>query len=277
MPKATDIQRVIKPNARGEDVRKLIEATDRRLGALGLDSLKLGGKRTTNTQVVRSRVRLVLQSLGALPETRKKVSTGINQAMQRMVRYPETRSSAQVRRAIEFKHSDAYRTLLKKEPVAIGETDALRYRRRIEAAASWAFAKCGPNYTQGPRRWDPINSHAGPDTGKAFAYGDCSSVATWMQRYALGWDHADIINGTNWQSGYTGTQVVHGRRLPSGVVYEPGDMAFYGTGTMSHVVVCWKAGSASTARWLSYGSQGAPYDVAVNYRYDLNHVRRYVD
>lgn len=68
--------------------------------------------------------------------------------------------------------------------------------------------------------------------------------------------------------GYTGTLVSN----PTvGSPYQVGDLALYGTSTSNttHVATCYSPGNASTALWLSHGSEDAPYSVVLGYRSDL--------
>ena len=74
--------------------------------------------------------------------------------------------------------------------------------------------------------------------------------------------------------GYTGT-LVDNPQVTSGN-YVIGDLGIYGTSTSNttHVVTCYQAGDAVTAKWCSHGSEAGPYQVALLYRYDLVKVVR---
>src|SRR5262245_204453 len=95
---------------------------------------------------------------------------------------------------------------------------------------------------------------------------DCSSHATQSYYFA---GAPDPNPGENYSGyGYTGTLINNPK---VGSPYEVGDLAIYGTsyGNTTHVVTCFQAGSSSSARWCSHGSEAAPYSVALYYRSDL--------
>jgi cell wall-associated NlpC family hydrolase len=83
----------------------------------------------------------------------------------------------------------------------------------------------------------------------------------------------DVINGTNWASGYTGTMRQHGKIVndhsPSNL--EIGDVAHYGPGTGAHVTMYIGGGM-----WFSHGSEAGPFKVGLNYRDDLHSIRRHI-
>lgn len=68
--------------------------------------------------------------------------------------------------------------------------------------------------------------------------------------------------------GYTGTLIAN----PTATLpYQIGDLALYGPSrsSTSHVVTCYESGDGSSSRWLSHGSEEAPYAVELHYRGDL--------
>lgn len=147
-----------------------------------------------------------------------------------------------------------------------------RARKRIVAAAYVMLNHSGAcNYTQGSRRWEGIALHKRAYKGEFPAYSDCSSSSTWQvwdatRRYDL----PDIVNGTNWTAGYTGTMQNHGARVTGAKL--PGDMVFYGDqggGIAQHV-----ATYVGNGKVISHGGPGS-HLLPWNYR-PVNEVRRYI-
>jgi hypothetical protein len=95
-------------------------------------------------------------------------------------------------------------------------------------------------YTQGSARWAGVTAVLGKVKvtrgAPRLKSGDCSAGYTrwvlWGLQQHLGRIPHDIVNGTNWTAGYTGTISVVCKR-----VYAPriGDAILYGSGTFSHV------------------------------------------
>jgi hypothetical protein len=261
---------------RGDDIDLLRAATRKRLGAVGFPESARGSRGDTWSANASDYVADALYRLGAAPDTVKAARKGrITVGAQRMVRYPGLRSDKQ--RALEQARADVVAKRAsdaRKEAAAAASTSKVSEQRaRAARAATFALAHAGRAYTQGPGRW-VIAQGFNPDTGVMFRSGDCSGFATAVVKYALN-GGPDIVNGADWQAGYTGTMRVHGERVTSGQ-YQPGDCAIYGGGTGSHVVVCYRAGNAATARWASHGSAGGPYSVDLHYRPDTVEVRRYI-
>src|SRR4051812_10873755 len=80
-------------------------------------------------------------------------------------------------------------------------------------------------YTQGPDRWDGIRRHCRAFKNSYPKAADCSSFVTWCFWDALGGEKsgADIINGSHWAAGYTGTQCSNGHSVPYNKI-RPGDL-----------------------------------------------------
>jgi hypothetical protein len=144
-------------------------------------------------------------------------------------------------------------------------------RQRIVAAASLGYRnRDAIHYTQnvqpaqGPCRMQGVREQIRPPRFPHFE--DCSSFATWCY-WAAG---APDPNGLGYNgSGFTGTQVEHGRVTADP---RPGDLVFYG-GTASvpaHVAVY-----VGNGRVVSHGSDAAPFLLAVDYR-PINQIRTYV-
>lgn len=108
-------------------------------------------------------------------------------------------------------------------------------------------------------------THLGVPPSEGFT-ADCSGHSTGCY-FEAGWPDP---NGNNYNgSGYTGTQI--GNPKYTGTDFQIGDLALYGTspGNTTHVVTCYIAGNNTTARWVSHGSESAPYPVQLYYRSDL--------
>lgn len=132
------------------------------------------------------------------------------------------------------------------------------------------------HYTQeaGPR-WEGINNHLLIAKGQFPRHGDCSSTHTWLlwNALALQFKLPDIVNGSHWLAGFTGTLLNHGKilhhienaKIGDGVVYGP-----HGS-TGEHVATYMGGGYV-----LSHGSEGGPYKLTWDYRKDFLSCRRYI-
>ena len=124
------------------------------------------------------------------------------------------------------------------------------------------------HYTQDSRRMWGVREEVRPDDVPP--YEDCSSFSTWCYWVA----GAPDPNGLGYNgSGYTGTQVNHGRSVGLGG-RRPGDLIFYGSSwsSTSHVALI----AENVAQVISHGSEGGPYLTEYNYRGDIVGVRSYV-
>ena len=127
------------------------------------------------------------------------------------------------------------------------------------------------HYTQGANRW----SWKLHDSLHIPFYGDCSSTVTclyWLALKHVG-VHSDMLNGTNWTGGYTGTLAQHGRRV-SGVpgTRRVGDLVLYGRGwPFEHVAVM-----VAPDTVFSHGGEAGPFLLPVHYRPDVAQFRRYL-
>lgn len=134
-------------------------------------------------------------------------------------------------------------------------------------------------YTEGPARWDGIANHRRSILGEYPHDADCSSFATWCY-----WDGiqflirllglGDILNGANWQAGYTGTLTEHGQAIEYGHTV-PGDICLYG-GTVwvpQHATMTIGGG-----RCISMGHPGDPgiYPINLNGSLPIVGIRRYL-
>jgi len=132
------------------------------------------------------------------------------------------------------------------------------------------------HYTQDAvQRWEGIRLHKRAYLGQYPAHSDCSASTTWML-----WDATrslklpDVVNATNWQSGYTGTQQQHGVRVGlNRWRFLRGDLVFYGDqggGVAEHVAIYVGGGQV-----ISQGSEAGPFLLPWAYR-PVNEVRRYL-
>ena len=137
------------------------------------------------------------------------------------------------------------------------------------------------NYSEGSDRWDGIAHRKLISQGSAvFPFeGDCSSTATWLLWNGLAHHlgQPDVVNGENWNAGYTGTMASHGRLVvndgkngkPSDI--KVGDLVLYGPPpTFEHVAVAIGGGMV-----FSHGSEAGPFKLPIDYRPDRAEVRRY--
>lgn len=266
---------------RGDDVDKLEAAARKRLGARGWPEQAQPRRDGKWTKADSDAIADALYAIGAHLDTVHAARAGrVTIGAQRILRYPGTRSDEQIARVHEREDAIARRAARARKEAApdlpTGGGTVANQRARAAQAARFALAHAGRRYSQAADRWNPIASDASPVTGRMWSVADCSSFATWVVWHAVGRKGPDIVNGAEWKAGYTGTMRVHGRRVDSDGPFHPGDCAIYGGGTGKHVVVCYRAGDARTARWASHGSPGGPYDVELHYRGDLSEVRRYI-
>jgi hypothetical protein len=142
-------------------------------------------------------------------------------------------------------------------------------RDTIVSTAMLGYHKAAQiHYTQGPQRMQGVREQIRPDAVPS--YEDCSSFATWCYWVAGAPDPNGLgYNGT----GYTGTQVSHGRGV--GLAgRNPGDLIFYGSSWSSTTHVALVA--QDTRYVVSHGSEGGPYYCAYDYRSDIVGVRSYL-
>jgi hypothetical protein len=148
-------------------------------------------------------------------------------------------------------------------------------RHRVLAACELLLAnKQAVHYSQGSQRWQGIDDHLIASHGHFPDYSDCSSSSTWILWNAL-WvpfRHHDIVNGTRWHSGYTGTIAQHGKLVRHDENIKIGDLILYGPApTYEHVAVAIGGG-----RVFSHGSEGGPYVLPLDYRPDRGPTHRFI-
>lgn len=134
------------------------------------------------------------------------------------------------------------------------------------------------HYTQQPSRWEGI-AHRKVAREQEYPHNaDCSSFVTWClwNGLYLPYKARDTVNGTNWQAGYTGTMLNHGKRVKELANVQRADCVIYGhhpTGDHTAIVVGRRDGKIMV---VSHGSEGGPYYVRHDYRGDIMQIRRYI-
>lgn len=155
-----------------------------------------------------------------------------------------------------------------------------RHRREarkiiVEGAEMMLAHRSRVHYTQGPQRWEGIDRRRLISKGQYPGSSDCSSSSTWLLWNAIHVPYGvrDVVNGTNWRSGYTGTLLTHGKVVRHEENIKVGDLALYGRpgSTGAHVALCIGGGFV-----FSHGSEAGPFKVNLHYRPDLMCVRRYI-
>lgn len=148
------------------------------------------------------------------------------------------------------------------------ERQALARRHVVLACEILLAHKDQVHYTQGEQRWQGINSRLVAAHGHFPDYGDCSSTATWILWNALHYHmgRGDIVSGFGWNYGNTASMLQHGVTvLPADT--KVGDIAFY----RNHCAV-----GVGGGKVFSHGSEGGPYKLDLDYRSDLQSVKRYL-
>lgn len=134
------------------------------------------------------------------------------------------------------------------------------------------------HYTQGPERWEGVAHRLDPRRGQFPKHADCSSFATWCVSIGLRevFHLRDIVNGDDWQGGYTGTLAQNGRRVQHLHNVLHCDLVLYGAGpTYDHVAVI-VGHDNRTPLVVSNGSEAGPFLLPYNYRSDVGQIRRYI-
>ncbi len=135
------------------------------------------------------------------------------------------------------------------------------------------------HYTQGPKRWEGIDSHRKAWRGEYPNNADCSAYVTWCLWSGLDHFHEpDIVNRQRWLAGYTGTMLQHGEaiRRPepgAGVIYGSNNPNDYPSGqvTGEHTAIYTGGGLV-----VSHGSEPGPLLIPWRYRSDVLSIRRYI-
>ncbi|HWI72856.1 MAG TPA: hypothetical protein VNT55_12960 [Baekduia sp.] len=154
----------------------------------------------------------------------------------------------------------------------------IRARDRVVHAAKLGLSHAGEvHYTMGADRWDGIAHRRNSSHGQFPVQADCSSFVTWClwNGLFLVYGIGDIVNGENWNAGYTGTLRNHGKRVRDASSVLRGDLVHYGDGTGAHVsIVVGKENGVPMT--VSHGKEADPRYVRFDYRNDFSHFRRYI-
>jgi NlpC/P60 family len=159
----------------------------------------------------------------------------------------------------------------------LSDDHAAHARKLIVASARNMMRHTGEiHYSQQPNRWEGINKKLTVTKGQYPSHSDCSSSSTWMLWDAIHRTYGvrDLVNGQNWQAGYTGTMYTRGKGVVHDKNLKVGDCIFYGNqggGIPSHVAIYIGGG-----RVFSHGSEGGPYILGLDYRSDRRMSRRYI-
>jgi hypothetical protein len=263
---------------RGDDVRALQTACARRLDARGIERpIKADGVYGPSSDKA---CRTAAHYLGALDTTlaRRELPIGIQQ----MIRHPGRRNAAQLQRGEARMENLRKERAERPDPPHAGGgvsklTDSQRSEARRIAVASFKllYEHWGAvHYTQGPSRWEGINRRLRYADRRFPHNADCSSAYTWCLWNALtsvgGMDFRDVVNGSSWSTGYTGTMLSHGKPVSLSSLM-PGDAILYGTGNGNHVVMY-----VGDGKCYSHGSEAGPFLLGYRYRNAVMGARRYI-
>jgi len=277
---------------RGDDIKALRSAVQRRLDARGIDR-KVGPNDGVMNDNLYDALKTAAHFLG-VPDDWHESKSGLLVREQLVIRYPGLRESNPEFVALNMLDAaDARmdnlmrdREAAEKKRIAAAKADrggpsrltaAERVKARQIAVSAFRLAynhRGVVHYTQTSARWQGIATRRRYADGRYPNYADCSSMATWCLWNALtavaGMDFPDIVNGSSWNYGYTGTMASHGMHVSVGELL-PGDCVFYGGGfPYGHVTMY-----AGNGMCFSHGSEIGPTFVPVGYR-PISTCRRYI-
>jgi Putative peptidoglycan binding domain len=176
--------------------------------------------------------------------------------------------------------------LIEQERKALAAANANRVANLVVASALQGASRTWEpviHYSQKQDlRWRGIHfgwlaPHNQPD------YADCSSYTTWLIWQALvrvkGHPGPDIVNGDNWQAGFTGTQLEHGQQVKFERASPGRSLIFYTArkgGPVTHVVmfVGTLPGHGPNCV-VSHGQENGPRIARANYRDYYHSTRTY--
>jgi cell wall-associated NlpC family hydrolase len=158
------------------------------------------------------------------------------------------------------------------------EQRTLARHRTVQAALLGLHHAPALHYTQGSERWEGIAHGRVAHKGEYPTHADCSAFATWClwNGLHLGLGLPDVVNGTHWGSGYTGTMAQHGRQIMHLGRVLPGDCVLYGPApTYEHVAIVVGVKN-DVPMVVSHGSEPGPFLLPFSYRSDAGQFRRYI-
>ena len=158
-----------------------------------------------------------------------------------------------------------------------------RARDRVVQAALLAVGHASEiAYTQDlVDRWDGIRNRRNSFRGEIPTGADCSSFATWCLWNAL---HShfhldDIVNGEDWDRGFTGSMRLHGRVVEQASNVCRGDCVHYDaappTFNFEHVTIVVGRNEDGELMVASHGGDSGPLVTPHDYR-PVAHIRRYI-
>lgn len=152
-------------------------------------------------------------------------------------------------------------------------------RERAVQAAMLGFHHASElHYTEGSQRWEGIDQKLIAAHGKFPKHADCSSFVTWCLWNGLEvpFKTGDLVNGTDWHSGWTGTMAEHGREVHHVNRAIRGDAVLYGANSPYLHTAIIVGHQNGTPMVVSNGSENGPYLLPYNYRGDVGQIRRYI-
>lgn len=273
---------------RGDDVKALRSAVQRRLDARGIDR-KVGPDDGALNDDLYKALKTASHFLGS-PDEWVESKSGLLAREQMIIRYPGTRTldmlgaaDARMDKLMADREAAEKRRKAKLAAAAasrggnsnLSAADRIKAREIAVNSFRLAYNHRGVvHYTQSSLRWQGINRHLRAAQGQYPNYADCSSMCTWALWNALtavgGMGFRDIVNGSGWTAGYTGTMASHGVHVSVGELM-PGDCVFYGGGFPYGHVTMYVGGGMC----FSHGSEIGPTYVPVGYR-PISTARRYI-
>jgi hypothetical protein len=152
-------------------------------------------------------------------------------------------------------------------------------RRSVRAALLGLRNLSEVHYTQDALpRWEGIRNHLDASQGEFPAHSDCSSFATWClwNGLKLQFEVEDVVNGSDWAAGFTGTMLNNGRRVHHVENVRPGDCVLYGTEWPGKHVAIVVGRQEDVPMVVSHGSEEGPFLLRYDYRSDVMQFRRYI-
>lgn len=266
MTEAATAHRLLHLGVNGPDVTQLQRATDKRLLARNQGAFRCGAHDGDFGPKTARAVARALYLLGCTHETVGLASPAhgghVSVGAQRIVRHPERRSHIQLDRSRKRLHAVRDTSIHHNVPVPKGI--------EICTQAAWLgyHNAAALHYTEGPQRWEGISERDYADKGEFPHEADCSSFYSWCMWQLLG-SGPDVVNGSDWIGGFTGTLLAHGVRVAHPV---EGAAVLYGQPGSTGAHVAYGLGDGTV---ISNGSEGGPYHLPYDYRKDIMEFRVY--